>query len=41
MFQSILVSKNFSYSFKDQYLIVRASKDIPANSEILNCYGKN
>lgn len=28
------------FSFVDQYLIVRAAKDIAANEEIFSCYGK-
>ncbi|KAI5700775.1 hypothetical protein M8J75_002758 [Diaphorina citri] len=30
---------NIINSFSDQYLIVRAAKDIPSGTEVLNCYG--
>ncbi|XP_012254183.2 SET and MYND domain-containing protein 4-like [Athalia rosae] len=30
---------NIINSFDDQYLIVKATKDIPAGDEVLNCYG--
>ena len=36
MFQYTFV---FNFRFMNQYLIIRASKDIAKDEEIFNCYG--